>query len=77
MNLISIGPNQTQITAGKWNVLFSYSTAVAAIGNGQAFRTDQKHSVTTSKHINAWLRDNGLDPASVPAKAQSWFDALS
>jgi hypothetical protein len=77
MNLINIGPNQTQITAGKWNVLFSYSTPVAAIGGGKAFKTEEKHSVTTSKHVNAWLKDNGLDPVTVPTKPQAWFDSLA
>lgn len=77
MNLISLAPNQTQVTAGKWNVLFSYSTPVAAIGGGEAYRTDKTHSKTTSKHINGWLRDNGLNPANVPTKPQSWFDGLA
>ena len=46
------------------SVLYSYETPVALIvGSGnRAYKTDRKWSVTTSKHINQWLRAEGFDP---------------
>lgn len=52
-------------------VLVSYSTAVAAIVNGKAYKTDKRWSVTTSRHINQFL---GSMRAEV--KSQAWFDKL-
>lgn len=58
-------------------VFFSYSTPVAAImdGIGIGVRTDAYHSVTTSRHVNTWLRANGYGDSKV-TKPQAWFDAL-
>ena len=56
MKLTQIGSNQTEITAAKGNrVLYSYETPVAAWTEQGAFRTSTKWSMTTSKHINAYL----------------------
>ena len=57
MRLRRLGNNEIQITfADGWQVLFSYSTPVAAHSpEGDCFRTEHKHSVTTSRHINQWL----------------------
>lgn len=60
-------------------VLFSYETPVAACvsfgennGHGAGyFRTEQKYSVTTSKHITQWL--DGVNAKTVP---QADIDAL-
>ena len=44
-------------------ILFSYETPVAGHDEtGIAFRTTEKYSATTTKHINKYLRDS---PASV------------
>jgi hypothetical protein len=60
MKVQPIGSNQTQVSlADGTEVLFSYSTPVAALVPGKGWmRTATKWSVTTSKHINAWLAKN-------------------
>jgi len=50
--LVDIGENQ---------VLYSYSTPVAAFVPGVGYlQTQQHYSVTTSRHINKWLGSKGL-----------------
>ena len=71
MNVSRIGNNQTVIDLSNCTVLVSYTTPVAALGNGTAYRTDQYHSSTTNRHINAWLR--GRNTETMP---QVWFDQL-
>lgn len=72
MKLDNLGSNQTQITTSTGEVvLFSYGTPVAARINGEFFRTSKKWSVTTSKHINAWL-----DGARAEVRDQQFFDSL-
>jgi len=60
MKVQPIGSNQTQVSlADGTEVLFSYSTPVAALVPGKGWiRTATKWSQTTSRHINAWLRKN-------------------
>ena len=49
------------------DVLLSYSTPVAAsLPDGRLFKTDRKWSMTTSTHINEFLRDRGADPKTRP-----------
>ena len=56
MKLSQIGSNQTEITTARGNrVLYSYETPVAAWTEQGAVRTEEKFSVTTSKHINKYL----------------------
>jgi hypothetical protein len=56
MKLNKIGSNQTEITTARGDkVLYSYETPVAAWTERGAFRTATKYSVTTTKHINAYL----------------------
>lgn len=63
----------TTINIGDWQVLFSYSTPVAAYENGVGFyRTSKKWSTTTTKHINRFL-----DGAKAEEKSQEWFDNLT
>tara|TARA_R110002012_G_scaffold86967_2_gene215546 strand:- start:214 stop:468 length:255 start_codon:yes stop_codon:yes gene_type:complete len=65
MKLKQIGSNQTELDLGFAQVFFSYETPVAArITDGSLIRTEQKYSVTTSKHINRWL--DGREHALVP-----------
>jgi hypothetical protein len=72
MKVQPIGSNQTQVSlADGTEVLFSYSTPVAALVPGKGWmRTAVKHSVTTSKHINAWLAKNA-PTSSVAGTVQS------
>jgi hypothetical protein len=66
MKLRQIGSNQTELTLPCGAVvLFSYETPVAAqLASGGFVRTEQKWSVTTSRHINKWLQ--GIDAQEVP-----------
>jgi len=68
MKLTPIGSNKTQVTFdlpnGPMHILFSYETPVAAmLPSGRFLRTKQKFSITTSKHINQWLRANNAGEA--------------
>lgn len=60
MKVQSIGSNQTEVSlADGTEILFSYSTPVAALVPGKGWiRSAFKHSATTTKHVNAWLRKN-------------------
>lgn len=73
MRLTNLGANKTEITnANGVTVFFSYNTPVAAqTEKGALLRTEQKYSVTTSKHINQWLA--GREALSVDQKT---IDAL-
>ena len=60
LRLKQIGSNKTELTYRNDNgedisILFSYETPVAGYDDHGAFRTDEKFSVTTSKHINKYL----------------------
>lgn len=69
----NIGSNQTLIDRDDGTqILVSYATPVAAFLPGQGYlRTEQKHSRTTSKHINQWIRRK-----DAPTRPQEFFDAL-
>ena len=66
MKVKNYGSNQTLVEDKGCSVLYSYETPVALIvgGSNRAYKTDRKWSVTTSKHINQWLRKEGFDPKS-------------
>ena len=55
MQIKNIGSNMTELNFNGISVLFSYETPVAGWDDKGAFRTDEKFSVTTSKHINKYL----------------------
>ena len=75
MKLYNLGSNKVEITTDNKRVLFSYNTPVAAWISGRGYvKTEYKWSVTTSKHINMWLRDNGCDNPEV--EPQEFFDHL-
>ena len=64
MKLKNIGSNQTELDLGVVQVFLSYETPVAArLTDGTLVRTDERYSVTTTKHINKWL--NGCDALMV------------
>lgn len=64
-----IGSNQTELSANGMHVLFSYQTPVAALINGQYYKTNKKWSATTTKHINKWVH-------LAVEKEQDFFDNL-
>lgn len=54
-------------------VLFSYNTPVAGYKPGFGyFKTDTFWSVTTSKHINAYLREHKPSNVQVLTQEQVW-----
>lgn len=57
LQLNPIGPNMTEVETDEVIVLFSYSTPVAYEdkASGQCYRTSERFSTTTSRHINKWL----------------------
>ena len=72
MKIKPLGANQTELETGNGLTLFSYETPVACFLYGKGyFRTSQKWSATTSKHINRWLDGN-----TAQEKPQSFFDDL-
>ena len=73
MKLNQQGSNMTEIVtnAGK-RILFSYETPVAGWCEQGALRTEDKFSVTTSKHINKYL--GGKDVGRVVP--QAWIEGL-
>ncbi len=56
MKLRQLKPNQAELVLNGVVIFFSYNTPVVAVVNGKAYRTMSHYSVTTSKHINAYLR---------------------
>jgi len=71
MTLKTIASNMTEIHTDGKTVLVSYSTPVAACVHGLFYRTEQKWSATTSRHITKWLQ--GYEATTKP---QAFFDAL-
>lgn len=61
-----IASNMTEAIHGTATILYSYQTPVAVHVEGIGyFRTAEKFSVTTSKHINKWLESHGARGATV------------
>ena len=62
MKLNPIASNMTEVEIGNLTVLFSYKTPVAYHEGGVGYAKTSKYwSVTTSRHINKWLKLNGFD----------------
>jgi hypothetical protein len=78
MKVQPIGSNQTQVSlADGTEVLFSYSTPVAALVPGKGWmRTEKTYSVTTTKHVNRWLTNNASTYAQVALVPQWDLDQL-
>ena len=71
MQLNRIGNNETVVSfASGTEILYSYDTPVAGrrIVDGvlQIFKTDKKWSVTTSKHINKYLKTFNSEAVELP-----------
>lgn len=72
MKLNNLGNNKSEVITNDGKVVFfSYNTPVAACVEGRYYRTSQKWSVTTSKHIGSWL-----EGVKAEEKPQEWFDSL-
>jgi len=67
LNLKNIGSNQTEVRTKAGRGLMSYSTLVAVECDRGVFYAEEKFSVTTSRHINAWLRAIGLEKSDCRA----------
>ena len=71
MKLKQIAANVTELTINDTSVMFSYETPVAGWNDNGAFRTNEKFSVTTTKHINKYLA--GASANIVP---QKWIESI-
>lgn len=69
LSMKKIGRNVTEMRTNDAVVLFSYETPVAAIVNGERFRTSTRWSMTTQKHINRWI---GGYPVEVMGQEFFW-----
>jgi hypothetical protein len=77
MKLNIIAPNQTEVhlnekladSSKKAVFFFSYSTPVAAKIGTKYYKTEDKFSRTTTRHINSWLED-----VKHEVKPQAWFE---
>ena len=58
MKLRKIGSNMSTMTLSGTEVLFSYATPVAYRSGGRYYVTDEKFSVTTTRHVNKWTTAN-------------------
>jgi hypothetical protein len=78
MKVQQVTTTSTQISlADGTEVLFSYSTPVAALVPGKGWiRTEQFYSTTTSKHINRWFAENKSTAAEVASVPQWDLDQL-
>ena len=77
MQLTPIAANQTEIETDNARVFFSYKTPVAAYVFGKGYvRTEQYWSVTTSRHINKWLRGGYSDLPECAEVTQEYLNNL-
>jgi len=66
ISIKKLGPNQTLLRGPMFDVLFSYEIPVAGFITGDGyFRTKEKFSNTTTKHINKWLKENQAENVDV------------
>jgi hypothetical protein len=73
MKIKPIAPNHSEVEISPaLTVFFSYQTPVAALKNGIYYRTEKRHSNTTTRHLNKWL--DGVNAEIMP---QAWFDSLT
>jgi len=57
----AIGSNMTEVEHGDLTILYSYKTPVAFLSPNGGYRTEQKWSATTSKHISKFFSLHGYD----------------
>ena len=72
MKLTPIASNVTQLSIPEYDVLFSYSTPVAAYSriDHKWYQTEQWYSKTTTRHINRYADGNAEH------RPQEFFDGL-
>ena len=76
MRLNKISNNETEVFFNEalWDrtkqavFFFSYGTPVAAKVGTKYYKTEEKFSTTTSRHLNKWLED-----VKCEVQPQSWF----
>ena len=57
MQLTPIASKMTEVETSEARILFSYRTPVAAYVFGRGYvKTEKYWSVTTSRHINKWIK---------------------
>ena len=83
MKIKQLASNMTELEIGPITVLFSYSTPVAGFNPTHGpndtghFKTTEKYSRTTTKHINKYFREEwGINPLSVKEVDQTYIDGL-
>lgn len=59
--MLPVGTNQYEHKIHDGVLFFSYQTPVAAKLRGRLFVTDQRFSLTTTKHINRWIAEQQQD----------------
>ena len=73
MQLTPIASNMTEVETSEARILFSYRTPVAAYVFGRGYvKTEKWYSVTTTRHINKRLPENG----TVKEVTQTYLDTL-
>lgn len=75
LKLNPIASNMTEVDNGQITVLFSYKTPVAAYVGGKFYRTAQRWSNTTARHISKWLGSQTVVDAA-EFRPQAYFDDL-
>lgn len=76
MKLRQVGSNRTILQLDNGTLIgFSYETPVVAEVNGVTYKTEQKFSVTTSKHCGQLLRE--MTGSYAGLKPQSFFNELA
>lgn len=76
MKLKQVGSNRTILTlANGTQIGFSYETPVVAEVDGVTYKTEQKFSVTTSKHCGQLL--NEMTGSYGGTKPQEFFEGLT
>lgn len=79
MYIKRISANETEVVVNEKLVdrekratfFFSYDTPVAAKVGTKYYKTEEKFSNTTSRHLNRWL-----EGVQVTVKSQTWFEKL-
>jgi hypothetical protein len=72
-----LAPNVTELRHGSNLILYSYNTPVAIVAPSGRYRTSQKWSTTTSRHINRWFQVAGLDPKDALALPQDVIESYA
>ena len=76
IRLVNKGANKTVLLVNGKEIFFSYDTPVAGWDDNGAFRTKEKYSPTTSKHITQYLRDSGARQLSTREVSEADIQAM-